>query len=319
MLIFKEYTIKEGRFIMNIKLLTLLFSIAVISYSCSETSSEKKTPYNPTTLKELHHGFFDEEIIPEINHTDNDEITIITTGHLYPLLNHPIAYNTMIDSIINQNPDYIFLLGDLVRDNTDKEWDSVLVRFSKTGSKLYFAPGNHDLNYHYERWEGSREHQFEAEMTYVNKVGYRYKLLQDNFANYVFINPNDSIERVLSYLEIIKPELDTSKLMILLSSQSLWHNKHQKKEDNRTWVNKAFTREEILPEVEYFDYLIHGDWGGKFYQGYWKKGNGRFKVIGVGNRVPGDSLFITKLTISKNSIVASPIKIDLPEESSWFN
>ncbi len=302
----------------TLKLLSILL-LAAILYSCSEITSHKNKPYNPTTLNELHAGFFDEEIIPEINHTNNNEITIITTGHLYPLLNHTIAYNTMIDSIISQNPDYIFLLGDLVRDNTEKEWDSVLTKFNSTGSKLYFAPGNHDLNYHYERWEGSREHQFEAEMNYINEIGYRYKVLQDNFANYVFINPNDSLDRVLSYLEIIKPKLDTSKLMILLSSPSLWHNKHQIPGDNHTWVNKAFTREEILPEVEYFDYLIHGDWGGKFYQGFWKRSKGRFKVFGVGNRVPGDSLFITKLTISKNSIIASPIKIDLPKESTWFN
>jgi len=258
-----------------LKLTILIFSISFLCYSCSESTSNSNTLYNPTTLKELHDGFFDEEIIPETNHSDNNEITIITTGHLYPLLNHPLAYNAMIDSIINQNPDYIFLLGDLVRDNTAEEWDSVLVRFNNTGSKLYFAPGNHDLNYHYERWEGSREHQFEAEMNYVKEVGYRYKLLQDNFANYVFINPNDSIDRVLSYLEIIKPELDTTKLMILLSSQALWHNKHQEIEDSRTWVNKAFKREEILPEVEYFDYLIHGDWGGKFYQGFWPRSKGR--------------------------------------------
>ena len=301
-----------------IKQVFLFFLAASILLSCSETSSNNDLKYNPTTLKELHDGFFDEEIIPEINQINNKEITIITTGHLYPLLNYPLAYNAMIDSAINQNPDYIFLLGDLVRDNTDAEWDSVLTRFDKIGCKIYFAPGNHDLNYHYERWDGSREHQFEAEMNYVNEVGYRYKLMKDNFANYVFINPNDSIDRVLSYLEIIKPELDTSKLMILLSSQSLWHNKHQIKGDNHTWMAKAFTRDEILPKVEYFDYLTHGDWGGKFYEGMWPKSEGRFKVFAVGNRVPGDSLYIAKLVVSNNEIKGSSIRIEVPEESAWF-
>jgi len=224
----------------------------------------------------------------------------------------------MIDSIISQNPDYVFLLGDLVRDNEDVEWDSVLMRFDKTNAKVYYAPGNHDLNYHYERWDGSREHQFEAEMKYIEKVGYRYKIMQDNFANYVFINPNDSINRVLSYLDIIKPELDTTKTLILLSSQSLWHNKHQMPGDNHTWMAKAFTRDEILPNVEYFDYLIHGDWGGKFYKGFWPKNEGRFKVLAVGNRVPGDSLYIAKLVISKESIDGSSIRITVPEESTWF-
>jgi len=302
----------------RLKLLSIIFSITIVINSCSEFSAKKKAPYIPTTLKELHAGYYDEEITPEINKTNNKEITIITTGHLYPLLYHPLAYNAMIDSIISIKPDYIFLLGDLVRDNVDKEWDSVLTRFEKTGSKVYFAPGNHDLNYHYERWVGSREHQFEAEMKYIEKVGYRYKIMQDNFANYVFINPNDSIDRVLEYLDIIKPELDTTKLMILLSSQSLWHNKHQLADNNKTWVNKAFKREEILPNVEYFDYLIHGDWGGKFYQGSWPKSEGRFNVLGVGNRKPADSLFVVKLVISENELRGSSIAIDIPEESTWF-
>jgi len=298
--------------------ISIIFIAISFLYSCSYSSSNNEQQYNPSTLKELHNGFFDEEIIPEINQTKNKEITIISTGHLYPLLHYPLAYNAMIDSIINQNPDYVFLLGDLVRDNTDAEWDSVLTMFDKTNTKLYFAPGNHDLNYHYERWEGSREHQFEAEMNYVNEIGYRYKLMKDNFANYVFINPNDSIDRVLSYLDKIKPELDTSKLMILLSSQSLWHNKHQIPGDNHTWMAKAFTRDEILPNVEYFDYLIHGDWGGKFYYGFWPKSKGRFKVLAVGNRVPGDSLYIAKLVISEEGIDGSSISIVVPEESTWF-
>lgn len=301
----------------KLKLISIAISI-VFLYSCSNTKKSETKPYNPTNLGELHSGFFNAEIIPDISLTNKKQITIVTTGHLYPLLNHPLAYNAMIDSIINQKPDYVFLLGDLVRDNSDKEWDSVFSKFNKIDTKLYFAPGNHDLNYHWERWEGSREHQFEAEMNYVNEVGYRYKVLQDNFANYVFINPNDSIDRVLSYIDIIKPKLDTSKLMLLISSQSLWHNKNQIAGNNKTWVSKAFPRDEILPEVEDFEYLIHGDWGGKFYQGFYKKSNGRFKVLGVGNRKPNDSLFITRIVISKGKLTASPISINIPEESTWF-
>ena len=301
-----------------IRALTMFVIISTLIYSCS-IFSEKKAPYNPTTLKELHNGFFDEELTPEILKSDKKEITIIATGHLYPLLNYPKVYNTFIDTIINQKPDYIFLLGDLIRDNTNQEWDSVLTRFNKVGCKLFFAPGNHDLNYHYERWEGSREHEFEAEMKYIDHVGYRYKLLQDNFANYVFINPNDSIDRVLSYLDIMKSQLDTTKMLILLTSQSLWHNLNQIPGDNHSWVNKAFTSDEILPKIEYFDYLIHGDWGGHFYLGTWPKSKGKFNVMSVGNRKQNDSLFVTKIVISNKHLVAEPIKVVLPKDSPWFD
>jgi hypothetical protein len=301
----------------TIKNITLAILLSVLLFSCSYNSSDKT--YNPTTLKELHDGFFDEELTADSINSHKDEITIIATGHLYPLLKFPGVYSAMIDSIKNQKPDYIFLQGDLVRDNTAEEWDIVLKRFKEVGCPLYFAPGNHDLNYHDERWVGSREHQFEAEMNYVNHVGYRYKLLKDQFADYVFINPNDSLTRVTEYLSIIKPQLDTTKLLILLTSQALWHNTNQIEGDPRSWVNKAFTRDEIMPRIEYFDYLIHGDWGGKFYQGTWPKKNGKFNVISVGNKKLGDSLFLTKIVIGPNKLTADPIMVIPPENSGWFS
>ncbi len=303
----------------SLRLLSILVSIVFILSSCSQNTIDKKE-YNPTTLKELHDGYYDEELTPELNKLNKDSVVIVTTGHLYPLLAYPHTYNAMVDSIINQNPDYIFLLGDLVKDNTESEWDSVFTKFSNTGAKIYYAPGNHDLNYHYERWVGSREHQYEAEMTYINRIGYRYKLMKDEFANYMFLNPNDSIDRFLNYIDLMKPHWDDNKLMLFFASQSMWHNKHQIIEDNHTWMNKAFTRDEILPHLEDFDYLIHGDWGGKLYEGFWPKpiSGGRYKVIAVGNRMPGDSLYVARLVIKDDVIKATSIKIVPPENSTWF-
>ena len=47
-----------------------------------------------------------------------------------------------------------------------------------------------------------------------------------------------------------------------------------------------------FPILKILLYLIHGDWGGKFYRGKWKKSNGAFDLMAVGNRKVGDSLFI---------------------------
>lgn len=188
----------------------------------------------------------------------------------------------------------------------------------KIEAKIYFSPGNHDLNYHYERYFGKRDNQIEAEMRYLNQVGYRYKLVKDELANYVFINANDSVNRILSFIEQISPALDTNKSQILLSSQSLWVNKQQDPSDPKTWVNRPFNRNELLPYIENFAVLIHGDWGGKFYRGKWKKSNGAFHLMAVGNRKVGDSLFITRIEVYKDSVLAWPIKIEIPSSSSWF-
>jgi len=296
----------------------LILLISGIVLSC--TYHEKRTDYvaNPTTLEELFRGFNDAELTPEINELTQEPIVIVATGHLYPLLKYPLVYNAFIDKINEQDPDYFFTLGDIVYNNTEKEWETVEAYLNRLNASIYFAPGNHDLNYHYERYFGKRDNQIEAELRYLKQVGYRYKLIQDPFANYVFINANDSLHRVLSYIEKIKPLLNYNKHLILLSSQSLWFKKHQIPNDPKTWVNKPFHRDEILPFVEDFEYLIHGDWGGNFYRGKQKKNSGSFDVMAVGNRKVGDSLYITRLEIYKDTILAMPVRVQVPENSTWY-
>jgi hypothetical protein len=274
---------------------------------------------NPKTLEELFRGYNEAELSPETNQLNKEPIVIVATGHLYPLLNYPQIYDAFIDTIINQKPDYFFSLGDIVYNNANGEWDTVFSKLKDLEAKIYFAPGNHDLNYHYERYFGKRDNQVEAEMRYLNKVGYRYKLVKDELANYVFINANDSVDRILAFIDQISPELDTNKWQILLSSQSLWVNKQQDPDNPKTWVNRPFNRNEMLPNIESFDVLIHGDWGGKFYRGRWKKSNGTFDLMAVGNRKVGDSFFITRIEIFSDTIKAWPIKVYIPESSDWFN
>lgn len=298
-------------------ILICLMLIGIIS--CNQPEQKSVFVPNPTTLKELFSGFNEAEISPEFINSKKEPVVIVATGHLYPLLKFPDVYNSLIEKINEQKPDYFFTLGDIVRNNTDEEWDTVHKNLSKIDAKVFFAPGNHDLNYHYERYVGKRDHQIEAEMRYLKQVGYRYKLIQDQFANYVFINANDSAKRIISFIDEIKESIDTTKQLLLISSQSLWVNKQQDPNDPHTWVNRPFHRDELLPFVEDFDYLIHGDWGGKFYRGTWKKSNGFFDVMGVGNRKVGDPVFITRLEIYQDSISAKPIWIDIAENNEWFN
>ena len=292
-----------------------MFLAFLFLIGCNQSNVVQK----PQNLYDLHHTFNVEEISPQQLTKLKDTITVVATGHIYPLLQYPLAYQAFVDSIINQNPDYVFILGDIVKDNTQEEWDKFFTFFNSIRNKLFFSPGNHDLNFHYERYFGKKDHQFEAEMRYLENVGYRYKLVTDNFANYVFINMNDSIDRILNYLNIISPNIDSAKTTVLLTSQSIWHDKHQDPNDPRTWTEKSFTREELLPHLNAYDYLIHGDWGGKYYRGKWpKSAQEDFVVLAVGNRAIGDSLFITRMDISEAGINSFPISVNIPSESKWF-
>ena len=295
-----------------------LLLIIVLTISCNQQTSKTKFVDNPSTLEELYRGFNEAELTPDVFDLKKESIIIVATGHLYPLLKYPEVYNAFVDKIIEQDPDYFFSLGDIVYNNSDEEWVTVKSYLNRLNTTVYFSPGNHDLNYHYERYFGKRDNQIEAEMRYLEQVGYRYKVLQDQFANYVIINANDSAQRILSYIDIIKPTLDYNKHLILLSSQSLWFKTHQDPNDPKTWVKKPFPREDFLPFVEDFEYLIHGDWGGNFYRGRYKKSLGTFDVMAVGNRKVGDSLFITRLEIFNDTILARPIRVHIPETSTWY-
>jgi len=300
--------------------LTTIFIFTFFFFNSCQNHLTNEHSYvpNPKTLEELFRGFNQEELTTDIIKSEQKPVVIVATGHLYPLLKYPKIYNTLIDKIIEQDPDYFFTLGDIVFNNTDEEWETVKSYLNRLDAKVYFAPGNHDLNYHYERYFGKRDNQIEAELRYLNQVGYRYKVLQDQFSNFVFINANDSAHRILSFIEEIKPTLDYNKHLILLSSQSLWFKKHQDPNNPRTWVSRPFQRDEFLPYVEDFKYLIHGDWGGNFYRGKQKKSDDYFDVMAVGNRKVGDSLYITRIEIYRDSIFAAPIRIEVPQNSNWF-
>ena len=301
----------------DMKRLIFLLLAAGLFTACNQPKQKlpEKTYYkNPETLEQLFNWFSSDELKPDVYHFNRDSVVFVATGHLYPLLYHPDAYKAFLKTIKAQHPDYFFTLGDNVYNNTEKEWDTVLANFNTLGVPCYFAPGNHDLNFHYERYVGKHDHQIQAEERYLARVKCRYKLVKDDVANYVFINANDSLKRIMSYINYVRPLLDTNKQMILLSSQALWFNKQQDPNDPTTWPNRPFKREEILPQIKDFKHLIHGDWGGRFYRGIFRG----YDVMSVGNRKAGDTLYITRFTVYKDSIAAKPVLVPVPEGSSWF-
>ncbi|PLX14752.1 MAG: hypothetical protein C0598_00665 [Marinilabiliales bacterium] len=296
------------------QIISILIIITIVE-SCNFNSKSQ-----PKSLKELHSTFTEEELKPEINNLDKDHLTFIATGHLYPLLNFPQFYDSLIATIKKQNPDYVFYLGDMVFNNTQEEWNSVFDYNNEIKDIIYFSPGNHDLNFHYERYEGDITNQNTAELRYLENVGYRYKLIKDNHANFLLINMNDSLERIAEYVSLIKPKIDNDKPVFVMSSQSAWHNGQQNPEDVRTWPLKSFDKDEILTVIRFGDNLVHGDWNKKFYRStFYNKGNGTFNVFSVGNRKKGDSLYIAKFDVFKDTVITNAIFIPTPDSCKWYN
>ncbi len=304
---------------MNNPIPKAIFILLILSvYSCTDNKNPYEYVDEPNNLEELHKGFFINELTPDTFKHHDSSIIVVSTGHTYPLLNDKLAFNAFVSTIQNQNPDLVFILGDMVYDNTQDEWNSFFNYFKGLKDKMYFAPGNHDLNFHYERYNGIRDNQFIAEKRYVENIGYRYKVLKSKFANFVFINMNDSLDRIVTYLDAANGIMDKGKTNFFFSSQSAWHSSSQDPNNVQTWPLKSFTRKELFPSIEHFDYMIHGDWNKKFYRGYWTKKNGEFHVMAVGNKRKGDSLFITRMEIKKDTVITTPIAVEVPENSNWY-
>lgn len=298
----------------------LLFTFLLLSlFSCMQDKTEKQSQKSIDKLDSLHSHFNDLELEKQIYQLDKDTISIVAFGHVYGLLYHEDVFEQLIEKVNEQNPDYIWILGDVVFNNTEDEWNYLLEKYQEFTSKRFHAGGNHDMNYHYERYHGSSENRWEAESRYLSKIGYRYLTIEDDNANYMLLNMNDSISRISDYLDTMKAEMNPEKQSILFTHHSTWHPNQSEAEDPKTWVKKSFSRDSILPLLNDFDFLIYGDWSEGFYFKDVKINGKKYKVMDVGNLNEGDPLYITSIKLTKDSLWAKPINIPIAESSSWFN
>jgi hypothetical protein len=296
---------------------TIILFVVFTLNSCHINKNNNQLVEDISTIEYLHSTFNESELSVDEFTFNEPTIKIITFGHIYSLLNFPEIFDEFISTVIEQKPDYVFILGDIVYENSPTEWDIVLEQFSKFKCKVYYAPGNHDINYFRERAIGIRKNQWETENNYLQKIGYRYKLIKDNFANYLLLNLNDSLSRIENYLTKIDAEIDTTKPTFVLTHQCVW-NKATATKDPATWSSKPMKREDLLQSLMNYDVLIHGDWNKKFFEGPHQFANKSFKTISVGNKVIRIPFFITSIVISDSNFTAKPITINIPEESKWF-
>jgi hypothetical protein len=249
---------------------------------------------------------------------NSDTITIALVGHTYPLLYYPDIYNTLITEIKKTNPDMVFFLGDVVFNYSNVEWKYFLFQADKIGVPYYLTPGNHDIRYNFHKLSKLVKNDQESEQVYLDQVGYRYKFISDKFTNYVFINSNDSLHYIVDYLDRIKPFIDSTKRVIVVSHHELWYSVIRKSKPG-TWGAKPYTFAEIAPHIDFADILIGGNWGDYF--GHSKNTSidkYKFETIKSGNRMDGDKLFFSVVKLTKRDVIAYPIYISIDKNSLWF-
>jgi len=261
-------------------------------------------------------GYMDASEIEEEVKMGEETIRIVTFGHVYNMMTpHRDIFSLLVDSTIGADADYVFVLGDLVRFNHQPEWDFVLPELKRVGVPVYFAPGNHDVNFMNDRSRDIADTEPQAKQLYLDNIGYMYHFFADENANYIFINSNEKLETITNFLDQALPHVDTTKPTLLLSHHALWSYKIRT-DDPRTWTLKQFQFEDIYPWLGNVDYIFGGD----FITEFTKLIHEGYPCAHVGNYKIGADVWFTIIEITpEGEVTYEPHEVIIPANNKWFD
>ena len=148
----------------------------------------------------------------------------IALGHLYPIINDEKRLAHLFKKINSYKPDYVFILGDSKLNEI-----KYLNKFKdKIKGKIYFSPGNHEAK------------KFKNE--YKKNVGYLNKVIDDEHVRFILLDSSDSKKNIINFL---KDNLNTDKLVLLLTHHRIWDDTLMSKKSYQH--DKSYYFEEIYP------------------------------------------------------------------------
>jgi hypothetical protein len=125
-------------------------------------------------------------------------------GHLYPIA-EPEPLRALLGAVEREMPEMVFVLGD---SGLEEPWVVRLIE-EELGAKVYFVPGNHEL-------EGDGRDR------YLENVGYLDRFVATDACNFILLNSSASLDEILAFLdralEQARPELPT----VLLTHHRIW-------------------------------------------------------------------------------------------------
>ena len=298
-----------------------LFMVAVASLSlaCNPKPSEKNQAQlsDQELLNQMLQGFNAQELKPDYVQSAGDTLHVALIGHTYPLLKHADLFHQLIDAIESSEADLVMVLGDMVCYSDDEEWEILHKAMGRLSKPVYYAPGNHDINFYRDRDEGILNRVGEAQQRYINQIGYRYRLIQADQAQFVILNMSDSLNRLVDYLDHIDVYRDTLLPTFILSHQDIWATRLSVRSDPQSWAHKTFTTGDILDRVDEYDVFVSGDWNIEFREGTRDLSGKEVINYAVGMRVQGDPVYYTLATIYDGQISAEPRVLTVPYEHTW--
>jgi hypothetical protein len=240
--------------------------------------------------------------------------TFVALGHLRDIYDDYVDILPILAERINaEEPDYVFLLGDMTLHGSADQFDTFEGEFlQKLRSPYYIAPGNHDLG------TGADGYPERLER-YIERFGYDHRLLRDLNADFVLVNsygPTSAYEAaLLPMLEEVEAG-ERGVPTVYLSHHKPWRLKGEGgglDSWNRT------EPEQVLGLLKgRIDYIIAGD-ANHFFQRGMREHIPSFSV-GMwfsGTRAP---IYYARGEVDdRGKLEMKPVIVELPKDHPWYH
>ena len=223
----------------------------------------------------------------------------VVLGHIRELPDDVLAL--LAERINAENPDYVFVLGDLTFAGTKAQTDRIQRAFlDRLGAPFYLAPGNHD-----------RVSGIDA---YRDWVGYRYKVILDRNANFLLIDSSDDSIALIREVEALLERADPARPTILLTHHHVW--KRHLKVIGGKFVRRRHTRVFWKALGARFRVGFAGDAVRDF--SAQKLGGRHFYSVGVFFSGRCRPIYFARAEVNaKGRLRVRPIYLDLPGQHPW--
>ncbi|MCB9231244.1 MAG: metallophosphoesterase [Bacteroidia bacterium] len=229
-------------------------------------------------------------------------------GHTYYVARDTSAFNQLMEEIHRREPDYLFVLGDMVWTNVDWEWKRAQQGFQKAGCPIYYSPGNHDLMYVNEVSAGVDSNLQKSWAAYGQRIGYYQTFFKDRAANYLLYNSNDSLSGIILHFQTSLAQSDTNLPLLVFTHHQPWMKGKKDYTRMPTMHLKGYDWEDLQPWFEQVDYVFDGDYG----EGEFKGEKDGMITVRTGMGAQGSEVFFTWVEMQAGEVKIEKIEVGMP-------
>lgn len=239
-------------------------------------------------------------------------LKFVALGHTRDI--RPALLMRLAEAINEENPDYIFLLGDYTWDGHPDQWAIVDKFLARLRAPVVACPGNHEATQIPLRGELPVARPLR---NYLKRFGTPYNSLITENANFLVINTSDKKDVVSKFLELKLPETDNGNPTFLMMHHRIWADDYPPHSIPQLW-GPMVRLEEIEPLIAgKVQYLVAGDCVYGF--GDFEVRGFRALTVGLGDAGKNSPMgFVVVNVDARGKVKVAPRHIPVPAGDPWL-